>query len=71
MEGWEVGAVGAEERKRVLAVGGQGPVGGWQRAVVWLAGLPLVMPRCWTREGLEEYAVAEHDVTYTAFHAIQ
>ena len=22
---------GAEERKRVLAVGGQGPVGGWQR----------------------------------------
>ena len=31
LEGWEVGAVGAEERKRVLAVGGQGPVGGWQR----------------------------------------
>ena len=31
MEGWEVGAVGAEERKRVLAVGGQGPVGGRQR----------------------------------------
>ena len=51
MEGWEVGAVGAEERKRVLAVGGQGPVGGWQRAVVWLAGLPD-MPRCWTREGI-------------------
>lgn len=40
-------------------------------AVVWLAGLPLVMPRCWSREGLEEYAVAEHDVAHTAFHAIQ
>ena len=54
-----------------LPLVGRDPWVGGSGAVVWLAGLPPVMPRCWSREGLEEYAVAEHDVTYTAFHAIQ
>ena len=75
--GWRDGKwvrLGRRKGNGSLPLVGRDPWVDGRGAVVWLAGLPDgigVMPRCWTRKGLEEYAVAEHDVAYTAFHALQ